>query len=236
MMRTLLRLLFPPKCVFCGRVTENENFAVCEDCLPHIPLNRRACRNCGTPLDTVYGDWMCTTCRKRKRAFTRAYVPFVYKDIAREAILRFKFGGRRGSAGTLAAYILLKMREMRAPRPDMITFVPLHFTRLGVRGYNQTALLARALGKMLGVPVQSTLRKMRNTPPQSKMSGRNRWAVQHDVFALKRDVDVAGKDVLLVDDVITTGATMHTCARHLKKAGAKTVEIAAAAATSFVHK
>lgn len=235
-MRPLLRLLFPPKCVVCGRVTDNENFAVCEDCLPQIPLNRRACRICGAPLDTVYGDLVCTNCRKRKRAFSRAYVPFLYKDAARKAILRFKFGGRRGSARTLAAYILLKMRELEAPRPDVITFVPLHFIRLGTRGYNQAALLARALGKMLGVPVQPTLRKVRNTPPQSKMSGRYRWVMQHDVFALKRGAAVAGKNVLLVDDVVTTGATMHTCARHLQKAGAKTIEIAAAAATPFADR
>ncbi len=234
MMRRLLRLLYPPKCVFCGALTESEQFAVCQDCLPSIPHNKRACEKCGTPLDTVYGDLLCTDCRKKKPAFSRAYVPFIYKDAVRTAILRFKFAGRRAGARTFAAYMLMKMRELEAARPDVITFVPMHFIRLGMRGYNQAALLAQALGKMLGVPVEATLRKIKHTLPQSKRRGRDRLYAPRGVYALRGDAAVSGKRILLVDDVITTGATLNACTRLLKEAGAKNVEIATVATTSYV--
>lgn len=234
MIRWLLRLLYPPKCVFCGTLTRNERFAVCSDCLPTLSHNKRACQICGTPLDTVYGDLICTDCRRRKPAFSRAYVPFIYQDAVRTAILRFKFAGRRAGAGTFAAYMLMKLREMEAERPDLITFVPMHFIRLGMRGYNQAALLARALGKMLDVPVAATLRKTKHTQPQSKRRGRDRLYAPRKAYALRKDAAVSGKRILLVDDVITTGATLDTCARLLKNAGAKNVDITTVAATTFV--
>ncbi len=236
MIRQLLRLLYPPKCVFCEAVVENERFAVCESCIREIPYNKRACEICGAPLDTVYGDLICTDCRKRRRAFTRAYVPLIYKDAVRRGILGFKFRGKSGRGQTFAAFILLKMREMDAPRPDIITFVPMHFIRYGMRGYNQAALLAKALGKMLDVPVLPTLRKTKNALPQSKRRGRDRLYAPRGLYALRKDAAVAGKRILLVDDVITTGATLHACAGLLKGAGAKKIEIATAARTPFVHR
>lgn len=236
MIRGILRLLYPPKCIFCGKVVENDRFAVCEVCKESVPFNRRACKVCGTPLDTVYGDLVCTDCAKRRQPFQGAYVPFIYKDNVRNAILRFKFGGRRASAVTMAAYMLLKMRELKASRPDVITFVPMHPVRLGTRGFNQAQLLAKALGEMLHVPVLSYLRRTKYTKPQSKRRERERQYAVQGVFALRKNADVGGKKILLIDDVITTGATLSACARVLKKGGAASVEISTVAATSFVRK
>jgi len=235
-MRWLLRLLYPPKCVFCDAVVENDRFAVCENCMEDIPHNTRACRVCGMPLDTVFGELICTRCRKKKRAFEKAYVPFVYKDKVRSAILRFKFGNRQASGKTLAAYIFLKIRALEGQRPDLITFVPMHFIRRGMRGYNQAELLARALGKMMHVPVKPTLRKTKHILPQSKLGGRERQIAPRDVYKRRKGADVAGKKILLLDDVITTGTTLDICARVLKTAGADTVEVATVAATAFIQK
>ncbi len=235
-MRWLLRLIYPPKCVFCSAVVENDRFAVCDNCIEDLPHNTRACRVCGMPLDTVFGDLLCTRCRKRKRAFESAYVPFVYKDKVRSAILRFKFGNRRASAKTFATYMLLKIRELEGQRPDMITFVPMHFIRRGMRGYNQAELLARALGEIMHVPVKPTLRKTKHTMPQSKRGGRERQKAPKGVYALQKDADVAGKKILLLDDVITTGTTLDVCARILKTAGADRIEVATVAATAFAKK
>ncbi len=229
MMRHILRFFFPPKCIVCDAVVENDRFAVCADCLPKLPKNTRACERCGTPLDTVYGELLCTECRTKKRAFTRAFVPFIYKDTARKAILRFKFGGKRASAQTLAAFILLKAREMEARQPEVITFVPMHFIRRGMRGYNQAELLAKALGEMWNVPVEAMLRKKKHTPPQSKRSRRQRLVALRDAYAPLQKAEVRGKRVLLVDDVITTGSTMQACARILRAEGAREVQIAAVA-------
>lgn len=236
MMRQMLRLLYPPKCVFCDAVVDNDRFAVCESCSGEIPHNTRACSVCGTPLDTVFGDLLCLRCRKRKRAFSRAYVPLIYKDKVRKGILSFKFRARRASAKTFAGYMLLKIRELEGQRPDIITFVPMHFIRRGMRGYNQAELLARALGEMMNVPVKPTLRKTKHTVPQSKQHGRERRGALRGMYALRKDADVKGKKILLVDDVITTGTTLGVCARILKTAGAGEVEVAAVAATPFIQK
>lgn len=230
------RLLYPPKCIVCGALVENDRFSVCDTCLEALTYNKRACRICGSPLDTVYGELVCIGCRRRKRAFSRGYVPFVYKDAVREAVLRFKFKGKRGSCRTLAAFILMKMRELEAERPDLITYVPLHFIRLGTRGYNQAALLAEELGKMMNVPVRPTLRKIKHTLPQSKKKGRERLYALRDAFALRKNAEVSGKRILLMDDVVTTGTTLHTCARVLRTAGAAEIQIAAVAATPFYVK
>lgn len=235
MLKRLLRLFFPPKCVLCGKVVENERFAVCEACLSKLTYNNRACRICGTPLDTVFGDLICTTCRQKRRSFTHAYVPFVYKDDVRDSILGMKFRGKRGRAITFASFIFLKMQKEEAPRPDLITYVPMHFIRLGRRGYNQAHLLAKALGEMLGIPVLATLRKTKHTTPQSKLRGKDRLRALHGVYVAKKDTDVTGKQILLIDDVITTGTTLHACARELKKAGAAEIRIATVAATAFLH-
>ena len=236
MIRKLLRLVYPPKCIFCDTIVENDRFAVCSECMREMPENQRACAVCGTPLDTVYGPLLCTACAKRRRPFQRAYVPFVYKDAVRSSILGFKFGGKRARAVTFAAYILLKMRELEAKRPDVITFVPLHFIRLGKRGYNQSALLAKALGGMLGVPVLPLLRKKRHTPPQSKQRKRERQNALRDAFVFRKKADIRGKHILLIDDVITTGATLSACARVLRKNGAVRIEIATIAATPYAAK
>lgn len=236
MIRRALRLLYPPKCIFCGKIVENERFAVCDECNENAPYNTRACKICGTPLDTVYGDLICTYCVKRTRPFRKAYVPLIYKKSARDAILRFKFGGRRAAAVTMAAYMLLKMREMDAPRPEIITFVPMHFLRLGTRGFNQSALLAKALGNMLSVPVVPLLKRTKYNKPQSKRSANERRLAVRGVFALKKKAEICGKAILLIDDVITTGATLSECARVLKKGGAGSVEIGTVAATHFTAK
>ncbi len=235
MVRTLLRFLYPPKCVFCDTPIESERFSVCDACLKEISYNKRACKVCGTPLDTVYGDLLCLRCRAKRRSFTKAYVPLVYKDLVRTGILGMKYRGKQARAVTFAAFILLKLREMDAPRPDVITYVPMHFIRLGQRGYNQAKLIAEALGEMLHIPVLKTLRKIKNTMPQSKRNGRDRLYALEGAFVPYKPEGFRGKTVLLIDDVITTGTSINTCAKELRKAGAKEIQVAAAAATPFTH-
>ena len=235
MVKWLLRLLYPPKCVFCDKVMEHEHFAVCDACRENIPYNTRACKVCGTPLDTVYGDLLCPTCRKRRRGFKKVYAPFIYKGVVRQSILGFKFRGKKGRGATLAAFIFLKLKEENAPRPDVITFVPMHYIRLGMRGYNQSKLLARALGEIMNVPVVTTLRKTKHTLPQSKLSGQARIQNLQNVYKPVDPEQFRGKTILLIDDVITTGTSLERCARVLKKAGAGEVYGATVAATPFNH-
>lgn len=235
MVKYLLRLLFPPKCAFCNKVVENERFSVCADCLSAIPYNNRACLVCATPLDTVYGDLLCPKCRKKRRRFKKVYAPLIYKDMVRDGILGFKFRGKKGRYLTFAAFIFLKLKEEKAPRPDLITYMPMHFIRLGKRGYNQAHLMAKALGEMMGVPVLKTLRKIKNTKPQSKLRGKERLYNLDGAIKPYRPENFIGKTVLLIDDVTTTGHSLETCAKELRYAGAKEVYAAVVAATAFTH-
>ena len=232
MLRWLWRLIFPPKCIFCDKIVENDRFAVCENCLPNIAYNRgNRCKVCGMPLDVVYGDMLCANCRRMRHSFQKAYIPLVYKDKVRESILGFKFRGRRARAVTLAAFMLMAIREAAAPWPDCITYVPLHPFRLGTRGYNQSQLLAEALGGMMHVPVISALRKTKHTKPLSKQKRIDRKKAVKDVFALRKNADIQGKRVLLVDDIFTTGSTIETCSRLIKKGGAREIYVTTAAVT-----
>ncbi len=234
MIQSFMRFLFPPKCIICEEIVENDRFAICEKCIEKLPLNKKACKKCGTSLDTVYGPLLCTVCQKKRRPFQRAYVPFVYKDGIRKAILSMKFRRRPQIAKTLAACILIEMRKQAYDRPDIITFVPMHFIRLGTRGYNQAELIAKTLGDMLSIPVVPTAKKKKHTRPQSKRRRRERMVALRGVYGPIKGVDLTGKRVLLVDDVITTGSTMEVLSRLLKTAGAKEVQIAAAAATAYM--
>lgn len=235
MVNGFLRWLYPPKCAFCGKIVENERFAVCDDCLAALPFNLRACSVCGTPLDTVYGDLLCLSCRKKRRRFKKVYVPLIYKEIVRDGIIGMKFRGKKGRSVTFAAFIFLKLKEENAPRPDLITYVPMHFIRLGQRGYNQAYLMAKALGEMMNVPVVKTLRKIKHTSPQSKLNGRARQENLEGAIKPHQAENFSGKTVLLIDDVTTTGTSLNVCAKELKAAGAKEIYAATVAATPFTH-
>ncbi len=232
MFRWLLRFLFPPKCIFCGTLVDNDRFSVCKKCFPHIPYNYNIrCKICDTPIDVVYGDKICTTCKTHKRAFTKAYAPLLYKDSVRKALIGFKFHGKVVRSETFASFIVMHMREEGAPRPDIITYVPMHPKKETERGYNQAALLANNIGKILNIPVVPMIKKCVNTPPQSSRNRRDRMIALRDVFSFACKTDISNQCILLVDDILTTGSTLDVCARILKKAGAAQVIAATAAVT-----
>lgn len=155
-----------------------------------------------------------------------------YEGNVRKSILRYKF--RRGVflAPKFSKMLAEKLTQQEMAHPDVLTWVPVSRMRRFQRGYDQCELLAKQLGKVLGVPAVSTLRKVRNTPPQSGLdSAAMRKANILGAFALKENANIAGKTVLLVDDIFTTGATMNECARVLLTSGAAQVHGATVAVT-----
>ena len=155
-----------------------------------------------------------------------------YEGNVRKSILRYKF--RRGVflAPKFSKMLAEKLTQQEMAHPDVLTWVPVSRMRRFQRGYDQCELLAKQLGKVLGVPAVSTLRKVRNAPPQSGLdSAAMRKANILGAFALKENANIAGKTVLLVDDIFTTGATMNECARVLLTSGAAQVHGATVAVT-----
>jgi len=230
--RKAITFFYPPKCVFCEKIVKNYMFSVCEKCLDNIPYNTSCCKKCATPLYNPYGDGLCLKCKSKKQGFDKVFAPLIYKDSVRESILRFKFSGRKAYARTYAGLIFMKIKE-EGYRPDAITFVPIHFLRLGMRGYNQAENLAEYLAEIMNVDLINTLKKIKNTKPLSKQKHKNRENLVRGVFKIRNNASnyIQGKNILLIDDIFTTGATVNECIKLLKKAGAENISVATIAVT-----
>jgi ComF family protein len=150
-----------------------------------------------------------------------------YGDLAREAIHALKFGGRRGLANPLGDLLAgLPLSALPGAAPDVLVPVPLHPRRARERGYNQALLLARRLERAWGVPVAAdALRRTVATQPQADLDAAARRRNVRDAFAVRSPELIAGRHVVLVDDVLTTGATAAECAMSLRRAGAATVGV-----------
>ena len=192
-------------------------------------LEDPVCDGCGAPWEYDPGPGVrCPACTARPRAFDRARAACLYDEHSRDLILKLKHADRTDLAPVLARWL------MRAARPlldtaEVIAPVPVHRWRLLSRRYNQMAEVARPLGALAGVPVvPDALERVRRTERQGGKSAAGRRRNVAGAFAVppgRRD-RVAGRRVLLVDDVLTTGATAHACARALKAAGAAAVDLA----------
>lgn len=207
----LLDLLYPPRCAFCHDFLETSREGICAHCKTGLPFAQNGGRQ-HFPFIPV-----CVS-------------PLNYEGNVRESLLRYKFGGATGYA---KVYGRLVAETVRAELPgafDLITWVPLSCKRLRQRGYDQARLLAKATAKALGMPLTPTLYKQRNTQPQSGTGdAAKRRANITGAYRMKKDADVTGKRILLIDDIVTTGSTLSECARVLGKAGAEQVVCATVA-------
>lgn len=222
-------MLFPDNCRVCGLpLTEFSRVPACLSCLrqpePFAPdffcvACRTPFRN-GFPLDN---EGRCGLCRLGLRGFDAAYSFGAYEGTLRKLIHLFKYGRVKTLAKPLgerlASAIPLDQRF------DAVVPVPLHWRRQWARGFNQSALLAKAVARRYGKPVLRTLRRKRFTSAQAGLSNPGRRANVSGAFAVRRRHEVAGRRILLVDDVMTTGATATACASALKRAGAAYVAV-----------
>jgi competence protein ComFC len=209
--RALLDLLYPPKCVICHRLLEAGEGPVCPACLRELP-------DYDGPEPGI-------------RFAERCAVTFYYEDRLRESFLRFKFSGLSFYADTYGKWLAGTIRDKLAGQYDLVSWVPVSRARRRSRGYDQAELLCRAAAKELGAEPVSTLRKKLDTPAQSGLSGRaERAANAVDAYEAVEPARFAGLRILLIDDIVTTGATLSECARVLRTMGAAAVVCAALAA------
>ncbi len=219
----LIDLILPPRCAFCGKVM-NEDKGICDDCIAQIDfLNHDICYRCGYPYGNILdkkGHKLCGKCAgKRGGLFRLSRSAYGYDDFSKKLILDLKFNDKTDLAPLLAKMMYVAGQDIFTAGVDVIVPVPLHYTRLLKRKYNQSALLAKELGKLTGIPVlYNSLVKKRITKPQVECSGMERIKNLKNAFALSHPEDLSGKRVLLIDDVLTTGSTLHECAQTLKKA------------------
>lgn len=224
----MLSCIFPPRCAICRKVlpvrTRPEICPGCEKELPRIEEPR--CGICGEPMSGEFAMPVCADC-SNGRPFVQCFVPFRYKDGIRRAIAQMKYYDRPGKYKYFAGEIAHEMGDFR---PDVITFVPQNAATRRERGYNQTRLIAAALGRLLKIPVKSTLIRRPEGAHQVGLTGRRRRENARKLYrpGKKR---LSGT-WLLVDDVVTTGATMDACSRLLRGMGCEKVYAAAVAKTT----
>ena len=225
--RGVLDVLFPPLCLSC-RAPIFDPGALCATCWQGIQfLDGPMCDCCGLPFEWDPGiATLCGSCHASRPAFDKARAVMRYDEKSRGPILALKHADRLELSGPFGRWLERSGRDLLKDA-DVILPVPLHPMRLWARRYNQSAELAKALGREAGLPVDFTaLVRARRTPSQGTMpSARARRRNMQGAFRVKvsHKTAIAGRNTLLVDDVLTTGATVNACARALKRAGAAKV-------------
>jgi ComF family protein len=229
----LFQLVFPDDCRVCGKpLREVSRIPVCSPCLndPQPLAAEHYCAACRMPFLNSFplnAEGLCALCRLGLSGFDAAYTYGSYEGSLRKLIHLFKYGGVQPLArpfGKLMAQALPRELEV-----DAIVPMPLHWRRRWTRGFNQSALLAREVSKRWNVPVLNAMRRTRSTAAQSGLSNAKRRKNVSGAFKVKKRMD--GMRILLIDDVLTTGASASSCARALKRAGARHVCVLALART-----
>ena len=207
----LMSILFPPKCVLCGKLMKNGELDLCRECRVEAP---------------EYPN------RKEKLQFLDSFTAvWYYEGSVRKSLLRYKFYNARSFASAYGRLLAMKLLREHPEGFDVLTWVPISRLRKFRRGYDQVELIAKAVGRELGMDPVPALQKVRHNRPQSGIHGAEKRRA--NVLGAYREIDreaIAGKRVLLLDDILTTGATAGEAARVLLTAGAKEVHCAAVAA------
>ncbi len=219
--------LFPANftCDICGRETFDDT-NLCPACRATVTYNDGlSCPVCGRKTAT---EGVCLECKKYSPSYDRAVSALVYADGGAALITKFKRGGAY-LKDALAELMIVKCVQLDA---DCVTYIPMTARAERARGYNQAKLLAKEIAAMLGLPLLPLMKKIKDTPEQKQLTRRQRAENLKGCFSAKK-AEVAGRSILVVDDVMTTGATAEAAASLLKRKGAAAVFVATAASVEY---
>jgi len=220
-------VLLPPRCAGCGIAVDADD-VMCSRCWPDLRMIARPmCSICGVPFAHDQLSVVCAACAGEAPPFARARSAVVYDDASRGLVIAFKHSDRTEIAGLFVRWLMIAGENL-IDDADLIVPVPLHPRRLFRRRYNQAAILAEGLAKRSGKPVLlDALQRIKPSPPPGRASPAERRRAVSGAFRVpddRRDA-IRGKRVLLVDDVMTTGATAHAATKQLRRAGASAVDV-----------
>ncbi len=222
--------IYPTICQLCGAPGEF-GIDICSPCLLDLPENRSCCRICAQPLPATHGtEHICGKCLQQSPIFDRCHAPFLYDYPISNLISDFKFSGKLHLGRLLAKLLIRFIETHNLELPDLIMPVPLHPTRMRERGFNQATELARPLIRHFDIRLDiQSCKRIKSTEAQSTLNKKIRAKNMRGAFEMVKKLDC--EYLVLVDDVVTTGATVNELSKLLKAAGAKRVDVWALART-----
>lgn len=222
-----LDLLFPPSCSYCKKVTGGSDRYLCRDCFSQLKFIKTPyCTCCGRAFSSGSGNHLCGNCLKSSWNFDKARSIFAYEEIIAGLIHELKYSGDMTGLETFQHLSRQHLILNDLNIPDFILPVPLHIKRLRERGFNQALLLAKKIFPEENKRIRyDILLRQTDTPTQTGLSGRERRKNLKNAFIIKRSSELTGRNILILDDVYTTGSTVNECAKVLKTAGCKRVEV-----------
>jgi competence protein ComFC len=232
LLEAAVSLLYPPVCAMCGTSIRAGEY-LCGQCeAKAVRISAPFCEKCSEPFDgSIKGAFTCANCAHRTIYFEAAVAAYRGRGIVRQIVHEFKYGRQIYLRHLVARWLQAALDDERlcGRRFDVVVPVPLHPARQRERGFNQASLLAELLSVQISIRVKPLLERTRYTTTQTALDRSERMENLHNAFRLRKNANVRGLRVLLVDDVLTTGSTLNECARVLKRAGAFSVHAATAA-------
>ncbi len=223
----LIDFIFPPQCPYCSEVIDRSQI-LCDKCFKQIQFIRGCkCYLCGRPLPLTDTNekLLCPNCLEKRKIYDIARSVFIYDSFSRYAILKLKNADRMDLRHFFVHYMLIAGQDI-IEKSDLIVPIPLHWRRRLKRKYNQAGILAELLAKKTGKPYKpSLLIRNRHTPSQGRKTHKERKQNVNNAFEINIKENIKDLSILLIDDVLTTGATAEACAKVLKRNGAKAVYI-----------
>lgn len=218
--RSFLNLVYPPLCLHCRELLGTEDPLFCSSCLqlltPIEPAERCPC--CFSCEFNPEIERVCHRCRIQQTFLKSIGAVFDYEGPAGSLVRQMKYGGQFYLAKGAGAFLAMQFLRLDWPLPDLIVPMPISFLRRVERGYNQSLLLAQSLGKILNRPVDSVLKRRSGDFSQAGLSHEQRLQLSHQSFSCQKGLKLYDKTILLVDDVMTTGSSLRSCAEALVSA------------------
>ncbi len=225
---SFLDSLYPKKeyCILCGREDSGNLCSYCASTIEFI--HGRRCIKCGKDLKDSYSDNICPDCKERSFSFHAAYSCFLYKGEGKEIIHRLKYDGKK-EGGKVLAKFMADIIFKEGLKGDIIVPVPIHESKMSLRGFNQSYIIGKHLSRYISLPVLPCLKRTAITKEQYNLDKIERIFNVNNAFKINMLYNIRNKRVLLIDDVFTTGSTVEECSKALLGAGAESVFVITAA-------